>query len=218
MKIAKRTKLTISTFGTILGIAGLEHGVGEILQGNINPGTFFILSWPNNVLYEVLAGEPAFTIIPNMRITGITAIIVSLMMIIWSIGFIEKKYGATGIILISLLMFLFGAGFAGPILIGVVLGLAAIRMNSKVQKKQKSILFQKFTSRLWIVSYLISLFSWLTLWPGIIIYTYFLGEFPETAFIYFILMSFISLILAVFSGLARDRTNQSRFIEEKEKD
>jgi len=31
-------------------------------------------------------------------------------------------------------------------------------------------------------------------------------------------MSFISLILAVFSGLARDRMNQSGFIEEKEKD
>jgi len=30
----KASRVTVSSFGTIIGIAGIEHGVGEILQEN----------------------------------------------------------------------------------------------------------------------------------------------------------------------------------------
>lgn len=53
----KALRVSVSTFGTILGIAGLEHGVGEILQGNVVPESIFIQSWPNEQLYEILIGE-----------------------------------------------------------------------------------------------------------------------------------------------------------------
>ena len=39
-----KTKLSVATFGSILGIVGINHGVGEILQGNIIPGDFLIKS------------------------------------------------------------------------------------------------------------------------------------------------------------------------------
>ncbi len=47
----KVSKVTVSIFGAILGIAGLEHGIGEILQEKEAPGSSFIQSWPNNQLY-----------------------------------------------------------------------------------------------------------------------------------------------------------------------
>ena len=31
------TKVTVSTFGALAGLAGLEHGIGETLQGNRAP-------------------------------------------------------------------------------------------------------------------------------------------------------------------------------------
>ncbi len=31
------TKQTVSIFDVIMGLAGIEHGIGETLQGNITP-------------------------------------------------------------------------------------------------------------------------------------------------------------------------------------
>jgi hypothetical protein len=31
------TRVTVSTFGSIAGLAGIEHGIGAPLQGNVAP-------------------------------------------------------------------------------------------------------------------------------------------------------------------------------------
>ncbi len=31
------TRVTVSTFGSIAVLAGIEHGIGEVLQGNVDP-------------------------------------------------------------------------------------------------------------------------------------------------------------------------------------
>ena len=40
------TRITVSTFGAMAGLAGIEHGIGEILQGGAAPEGVMILSWP----------------------------------------------------------------------------------------------------------------------------------------------------------------------------
>ena len=30
-------RMTVSTFGVLAGLAGVEHGIGEVLQGNVAP-------------------------------------------------------------------------------------------------------------------------------------------------------------------------------------
>lgn len=45
MKIKSATKIVVSAFGIFLGLAGIEHGIGEILQGNIAPTGIVIKSW-----------------------------------------------------------------------------------------------------------------------------------------------------------------------------
>ena len=84
----KATKTVATWFGIAAGIAGIEHGYFEILQGNTKPEGLMIPSMgPPCVPEEVWnACEPAMTIIPNFLITGILAVIIGLFVLIWSIG------------------------------------------------------------------------------------------------------------------------------------
>jgi hypothetical protein len=75
------TRATVSTFGALAGLAGIEHGIGEMLQGNKAPDGMMILSWPGSALFRILAGEPAMTIIPNFLVSGILAVLSSLIFI-----------------------------------------------------------------------------------------------------------------------------------------
>ena len=124
------TKTNVSTFGAIIGIAGIEHGIGEILQGNMPPAGIIIKSWPNSDLYKPLAGEPAMTIIPNLFLTGILAIMISVLLTIWVMKFIEKKHSKLVLFLLSIALLLFGGGF-GPPLIGFILSIAGTKINSQ---------------------------------------------------------------------------------------
>jgi hypothetical protein len=94
------TRVTVSTFGAIAGLAGIEHAIGEVLQGNRAPYGVMILSWPRSDLFEILAGEPAMTIVPNLLVTGILAIAVSLVFLVWATVFVGRKHG--GLVLILL--------------------------------------------------------------------------------------------------------------------
>ena len=40
----KATRIVAATFGCLAGIAGLGHGVTEILQGNVHPTSFMFAS------------------------------------------------------------------------------------------------------------------------------------------------------------------------------
>jgi hypothetical protein len=72
------TRIVVSTFGALVAFAGFEHGVGEILQGPVAPAGLAIESWPNVKAFEILGGEPAMTVIPNLLVTGVLAVIVAL--------------------------------------------------------------------------------------------------------------------------------------------
>jgi len=74
---ANATRTVVSTFGLLAGLAGIEHGVGEILQGSVRPAGPVIESWPGSKAFEILGGEPALTVIPNLLVTGIVAVIVA---------------------------------------------------------------------------------------------------------------------------------------------
>jgi len=56
------TRMVVAVLGTLVGLAGVEHGVGEVLQGPVRPGGLFIMSWPDAPALEILSGEPALTV------------------------------------------------------------------------------------------------------------------------------------------------------------
>jgi hypothetical protein len=124
----RATKTIVSTMGVLLGIAGIDHGFFETLQGN-QPTTGFIIQaiGPAQRIW-VHGTEEAFTLIPNFLVTGILAIMVSLAIMIWSIGFVDKKYGSTIFILLFILLVLVGGGI-GQIIFFTLAWAVSTRIN-----------------------------------------------------------------------------------------
>ncbi len=211
MKLRSSTKINVSTFGVIIGIAGIEHGIGEILQGNKTPSGIVIESWPNSDLYKPLAGEPAMTIIPNLLLTGILAIIISVLLMIWVMKFIEKKHNILVLFLLSIALLLFGGGF-GPPLLGFIICIAGTKMNSQFKWINNNIsdkMRRKFLF-IWPISYFACIIAWLSLWPGVIILANFIEVIDPSLVGFLSIFSFITLFLTIFSGFIYDSINVNK--------
>jgi len=124
----RASKTIVSTIGVILAIAGMEHGFFETLQGSIPTGGLIIQAIGDAHQMWVHGTEEAFTIVPNFLITGILAILVSLAILVWSVGFIHTKHGATIFILLCGLLFLVGGGI-GQIAIFLPAWIVATRIH-----------------------------------------------------------------------------------------
>lgn len=125
----RSTRIVVATFGVLAALAGVEHGVGEILQGSVAPEGLVVESWPDSRAMEVLQGEPALTVVPNLMIAGILTIPVAVAIGIWSVRSVGPRSGAIGLILLSVLLLLVGGGF-GPPLVGIILGIGTWRIGS----------------------------------------------------------------------------------------
>jgi hypothetical protein len=77
IRLNSATRLTVSKVGVVAVPAGMEHGIGEVRQGNVAPDGVTILSWPELEFFSILTGEPAMTLVPNLLVTGVLAILVS---------------------------------------------------------------------------------------------------------------------------------------------
>ena len=122
------TRISVAVVGTFLGIAGLDHGIFEILQGNRPTSSLIIQAiGPEQHLWGT---EEAFTIVPNFLATGILAVIVSMAIIIWSVGFVHRKHGATVLGILFIALYLVGGGIAAQILFAPFTWAAATRIHS----------------------------------------------------------------------------------------
>ena len=115
-------RIVASSFGVVAGLAGIEHGYFEILQGN-NP--------PDSLMFASMGPpcEPAMTIVPSFLITGVLAIVFSVIIVIWSVAFVQRKYGSLVLMLLCIPQLLFGGGIFPPV-IGFIGGLVGTRMNA----------------------------------------------------------------------------------------
>jgi magnesium-transporting ATPase (P-type) len=113
---ASRTRLFVTIQGVLCGLTAMVHGIYEILKGNA----------PIDASISATTG--AFTLIPNYLFTGLAAVCVALALIVWTIGFIHKKNGATVFLLISTLLFLVGGGIGQVVFLLITWG-AATRLN-----------------------------------------------------------------------------------------
>lgn len=207
----RKAKISLSTFGVILGIAGIEHGIGEILQGSKKVGVHFFESWPDNELYEVLAGEPAFSVITEITFinVGIIAIIVSIMMTICSIFFIDKSYGSILFLILNILMFGFGAGFAGPIIIGIPIVIFSMFLRRDRTAKIRSDRYMKFIRGSFNIFYALSIVSWFMMWPGFVLISNFYRFSTGMQSIVYIVggISMVLFFVTNILGMLYDRTN-----------
>lgn len=204
------TRVLASTFGTIWALAGIEHGIGEVLQGSVAPSAVMFPSWPDSAFFRSLNGEPAMTVIPNLLITGILAILFSLALLVWAILFVQRKNGGLVMILLSIGMLLVGGGIFPPLL-GIIIGAVATRIHAPASSKTHRFGgFQRFLAKLWPWSFAVCIIAWLSMFPGLAFLGYFFGVNNPMVILVILLFALVALILTVFSGFAYDIQMQAR--------
>jgi hypothetical protein len=106
----RATRTIVSILGAFFAIGGIDHGVFEILHGNIPTTGLFIQSIGLANRFWIYGTEDAFTLIPNFLLTGILAVLFSLAIMVWLIGFIQTTHGPTVFFLLFICLFLVGGG------------------------------------------------------------------------------------------------------------
>jgi hypothetical protein len=202
----KATKTVAMWFGITAGLAALEHGYFEILQGNVRPAGLMFPSWGADVCDPARAWhacEPAMSILPSFLLSGILTILLSLAVLAWSGWFIPRKQGGLVLILLAIALLLVGGGFFPPV-IALVGGLAGMRINRPLNGKPGGL--TRFAAKLWP-------------WPLVIYLVWTVGQFPFGYFYNDLLKSIMgfgmlvilgSLPLSVYTGYANDATRGQR--------
>lgn len=197
------TRIVVSTFGAVVAFAGFEHGVGEILQGPVAPGGLAIESWPDVKAFAILGGEPALTVVPNLLVTGVLAVIVALAFGIWSVMFVERRHGGLVLIGLSVLLLLVGGGFAPP-LMGIILGVAATRIGAASRRPSGSIATAVGRAWPWVLG--VGVIGYLALVPGLVVLSWMFGVSDPNLVLVLSAVSFAALFLAPVAARAHDRT------------
>jgi hypothetical protein len=188
-----------------MGLAGVEHGIGEILQGNTAPKGIMFPSWPDSTFFGFVGGEPAVSIIPNMLITGGLSVAFSIVFILWALLCMRRKSGGLVLILLALIMLFVGGGIFPPIL-GMLIGWLGTKINtpSTWWQTHPSSSLRPSVGKMWPWVTGFCIFAWLCLFPGLNMLGYFFGVNDPSLTIVLILIAIGSFGFTVFSGFAYD--------------
>lgn len=198
-------QITLAGMGAIMAMAGFEHGLGEALQGNVAPGGLVIESWPHSEFYRSLAGEPAMTLIPNLLVSGVLTMLLSLALLVWMLRFVDRPDSALIIPALSITLLLVGGGFGPPVL-GLILAAATTKVNSpstrwhsKLPRGARQVLAAS-----WPILFAGCIMAWLLMLLGLPAVAYLSGLESDAVVLGVLVLAFFLLALALFSSFARD--------------
>ena len=197
-------RLYVTIQGVMVGLAGMIHGFAETLQGN------------RPTEGRLLVDVGAFTLIPNYLATGIAAILVGLCIVVWTIGFIRTKHGATVFLLLSIALFLVGGGIGEAVIFLVAWGVG-IQIHQPLTwwRKTLSESFRKQLARGWWLNFaagyfflLVGVALWLVFTPPWIAYE---AKSPLMLYLCWasLLTGLVFQFLTILSGFARDAQKQA---------
>ena len=186
----------------------MEHRYFETLQGNFTPGSILIFAMgPPCQATRVWNGcEPAMTIMPNFFVTGVLAIIVSFIVILWAAAFVQRKNSGVVLILLSIILFLVRGSFA-PAGVGIIAGVAGTRIKAPFTwwRAHLSVNSRRFLATLWPWS-LITFLLWT---PGEWILGYFFNEYLLNLGLISLFFTLGLVLLTVLTGFAYDIQRQT---------
>ena len=97
--------------GVMMGLcSSINHGIFEILQGNLQTSGILIQAIGPNQRFWVDGTEEAFAIIPNYLISGILAVCTGIAIVIWSLFYLDSKHGTKVFLGLFIFSFLNGGG------------------------------------------------------------------------------------------------------------
>ena len=132
--------------------------------------------------------------LPSLLVSGVLTVI-ALALAIWSVAFVHRRGGGLVLILLSVALLLVGGGF-GPSLIGLILGIAALRMHSVPRRTSRSFLSPLARLWPWLVGGVV---AYLGLFPGATLY-HFAGVANDALVYSLMLISFAALILSLVAA------------------
>ena len=205
----KATRTVATVFGVLAGAAGLEHGIFEVLQGNARPGSLTFPSMGPPCVAEKTwnACEPALSVIPSFLVSGILTIIISLAVLVWAARFLQRKNGGAILILLSVALLLVGGGFFPP-LIGIIGGVAGIKINKPVSGKPAGSLI-RFLAKLWPWPLVLFVVWILGQW----VVGYFFNDFLMKNMGFGLLLILVLLPVAGLTGYAQDMLEKAMAVE-----
>jgi hypothetical protein len=200
------TRVVVAAFGILCGLTGIIAGWFEINQGNTIPDDFVISTIGPNYSMANDFTYFAVTIIPNFLLTGILAIIVSSLVIIWSVRFVQTKNGVKILLGLSITQMLVGGAWV--IDLALITCVIASRINNPINLWRSPL---PSNIRLWFVKLLpLSLIVYAIISAIMLILTI-MGVNDEGLIILLeplALLMFIPILLMIFGGLAYDFERQ----------
>jgi hypothetical protein len=201
--VRKATRITATVLGLTAGVAGIEHGYFEVLQGNTRPEGLMIASIGPPCVPELSWNqcEPAMTVIPSFLITGILAVIFGILVTVWSAFLVRKKHGGLGLILLCIPLLLFGGGIFPP-LIGIIAGALGTRIHKPLNPERSRLSggLLRFLAVLWPWSLALYVLWMLGQW----VIGYFFNDWLLANGYLIIIMVLGTLLLSAISTYARD--------------
>ncbi len=200
-------ELSVATFSALFGLSGLEHGLFEVLQGGVVPDGLLISAIGPSQRFWPHGTETAFTLVPNMAITGCLAMLFGLAVILWSLLGLRTKRAWLLLLLLSVGQFLTGGGFA-QIFLSVPISIVASRIDQPLSWWRSRVpeAVRRALGAPWPVLYV--LFIVLLLY-GIVIAVFGLpygNERPEATYGIMMVLSYgmiATFVLAVIAALSR---------------
>jgi hypothetical protein len=126
----------VSILGALIGLSGINHGFFEVLQGSKPVDGLIIQAIGPANRFWIHGTEEAFTLLPDYLITGIVAMMVGIVIILWSVRYMATQHGATVFLVLCILLFLVGGGI-GQIVFFVPIWLTATRIHKPLTGWQK---------------------------------------------------------------------------------
>jgi hypothetical protein len=204
-------RIVASLFGVLAGLGGMTHGVGEVLQGNVAPEGIAINSWTQGPIATNMGGEPGITLVPNLLLTGLLTLLVSLSILLWATRYVHRKNGGRILILLSIVMLLVGGGI-GPPLIGILAGVARTAIGAPLSgwRSRLPLGAQHFLAALWPWLFAVAAISGFFLVVGSLILVYFFGLNDADLFLNTFYFTVLSLLLTVLLAPLFDNRQRER--------
>lgn len=203
--------VTLSAIGSVVAVAGFEHGVGEWLQGWVAPQGLVIQSWPDQPFYRSLQGEPALTVLPTLALSGLVTMSLSVVLLVWVFGFADRRHSALVIAGLSAALLVAGGGF-GTALLGFLLAAAAVKVTSPLSwwRSQAGRPSVQALAAAWPALLTACVGSWLMALFGVAALDYFHGIESVSLTLGVLIIAFALLPVSIAASYAKDAHGPTR--------
>ena len=216
MRVNRATQTVVMAFGVLLAMAGIEHGIGEILQGHTRPAGILIQSWGDSALFSILAGEPAMTVVPSYLVSGVLTLLVSGLILVWCLFSCRRNTRGLSFFF-SRSCCCWSGEVSGLLLLGIIIGLAGTKLHSgfPLLKKWNTRWIVRLLARIWPFPLVVGVLCYLYLFPVSILLWGVWGIDTPGLIMGSSVLAFLMVFLSILSAYSHDALRQGETVTER---